>query len=107
MNAAFARSIGVLSGVITTAGAAVPLAAGVVVFSGACSCAQSVIAKPARQIEIARDFKKRLLISKTFRSEVQSDLSINTTITGAGPTASGATKTSKRATQRQRLTKIR
>src|SRR5215216_2843513 len=60
-----------------------------------------------RQTNIARDFKARLFISKTFRSEVQSDLGIDATITGARTAAAGTTKTSKRTTQPQRLTKIR
>src|SRR6185437_15477025 len=64
VNAAFARSTGVLSAVMTTAGgpAAATLVAGAAPFAGPCSCAETT---PARQTDNARDFKNTLFISKT------------------------------------------
>src|SRR6185369_14090256 len=55
----------------------------------------------------ARDFKNKFFISKPFRSEVQSNLCVDSSITGAGAAAAWTTKTSKRASQSQRLTKTR
>src|SRR6185369_463953 len=55
----------------------------------------------------ARDFKNKFFISKPFRSEVQSNLCVDSSITGARAAAAWSTKTSKRASQSQRLTKTR
>src|SRR6185369_14522421 len=65
VNAAFASSTGVLSGVITTVGGAVVVGvAGVAAFPAPWSCAETT-PKPARQTESARDFKTKLFIYKT------------------------------------------
>src|SRR6185437_8058307 len=65
VNAAFARSSGVLSAVITTAGgaAAAVVVAGAEPFAGPCSCAETT---PARQTNSARDFNNWLFIYKPF-----------------------------------------
>src|SRR5215204_6858064 len=65
-----------------------------------------MIPKPARQTDIAKDFKNILFISKPFRSEVQSHLCVNSSIAGAGAAAT-ATATSKCSSQSQRLTETR
>src|SRR6185369_3107592 len=94
VNAAFASSSGVLSGVITTAAGAAAAGAGVlvdgVVLAPPWSCATTVTAQPSKQID-----KKTFFISKTFRSEVQSHLSIDATITGSVTAASGPTQAAK------------
>src|SRR5215207_3546309 len=66
VNAAFASSSGVLSGVITTAGGAAAVVAGGVVFAGGCSWAESFAPKPARQTTNARELKNKLFIPNPF-----------------------------------------
>src|ERR1044072_7254633 len=68
MKAAFASSIGVLSGVITTAGAVEePLSAVGALFAGGCSCARTLAPK---QITIARDKTTRFISSLSIRSSI-------------------------------------
>src|SRR4029078_12974702 len=76
VNAAFASSIGLLSGVITTAGGAAEVVAGVDVlppFPAGCSWAAAATPQAQRQAESARDFKNKLFIFQTLsiRSSIE------------------------------------
>jgi hypothetical protein len=92
---------------MTTAGAVAgaPLPAGAL-FPVGCSCEKTVAPK---QTTIARDKTTRLIVKNPFnvftKSEVQSHLSIDATITSAGAAATATTKGTEQSSHVQRLTK--
>src|ERR1043166_8825510 len=99
VNAARASSIGVLSAVMFTAGAVAVAAGGSALLAGGWSWANNAGAKPPTQTTIASEFKKSFFIYRPFRSEVQSHLRINATVTSASATR--RTETTERAAQRE------
>src|ERR1043166_4306976 len=105
MNAARARSFGVLSGVIVTAGAAEAGAApfGDDVFAGSWANT-SALNNTVRAIEAKTVF----LISPAFQtSEIQSYLRVDAPITRTRARRTGTTKVAEIPAHRQRLAKVR